>query len=152
MCFVAAEPATSEHEIDMPQRTPVTVVFDSDCVLCSYWVRFILKHEASNTVHFASSRKSVGKVLAAEFGFTPEHLDLTYVLIRDGKAFTKSDATLALLAELNAPWSWMRMFRFVPRWIRDGAYDVVARNRLKWFGQKKDCLLPTPEQRNRFLD
>ncbi|WP_420415180.1 thiol-disulfide oxidoreductase DCC family protein [Roseibium sp.] len=130
----------------------IVVVFDSDCILCSHWVRFILRHEASENVRFASSRKTFGKALADRFDFKPEDLNLTYLVVRRGQALTKSDATVILLGELKRPWSWFCVLRFIPRVIRDGIYDIVARNRLRWFGMKKDCLLPTPEQRHRFLD
>lgn len=130
----------------------VIVIFDSDCVLCSYWIRFILSHEAANNIQFASSRKPVGRKLAAQFGFRPEELDLTYLVVYQGQALTKSDASLALLGELKKPWSWFRILRFVPRPIRNSLYDVVARNRLRWFGEKENCLLPSSEQRHRFLE
>lgn len=103
-------------------------------------------------MRFASSRKSVGKSLAVRHGFKPEDLDLTYLVVQRGQALTKSDASLALLGELKKPWSWLRILRMVPRPIRDSLYDLVASNRLHWFGEKKDCFLPTPEQRHRFLD
>ncbi len=130
----------------------VIVIFDSDCILCSHWVRFILRHGASEDIRFASSRKAIGMSLAVGYGFKPEDLDLTYLVIQEGQALTKSDASLALLGEFKKPWSLFRVLRIVPRPIRDGIYDIVARNRLRWFGEEKDCLLPTPEQRHRFLD
>lgn len=134
-----------------PHR-PITIVFDTDCVLCSAWVRFLLKHERGDVFQFASSRKPVGLGLARDNGLSPEDLDLTYLVLRDGAALTKSDAGLALFAALKAPWPLLRVLRFVPRGVRDWIYDIVARNRLNWFGQKTDCLLPSPAQRDKFLD
>lgn len=136
----------------MTSKPGITMIFDSDCILCSHWVRLILRHEKSPTIHFASSRKAVGQQLASEFGYTPEDLDLTYLVILDGEAFTKSDATFVLLGELKAPWSWLCILRLIPRPVRDAFYDLIARNRLQWFGRKTDCLIPSPEQRTRFLD
>lgn len=128
------------------------MIFDTNCVLCSAWVRFLLRHERDNTLQFASSRKHVGTRLAQDHGIAPEALDLTYLVIRDGKALTKSDASLALLAELKAPWRYLTVLRIVPNCLRDWTYDVVARNRLNWFGEEQDCFLPTPAQRLKFLD
>ena len=36
--------------------------------------------------------------------------------------------------------------------MRDWMYDVVARNRYRWFGRRDACMVPTPELRARFLD
>ena len=130
----------------------ITVVFDTDCVLCSRWVRFVLRHEAMDRIYFASSRKPTGQKLAQQFGISPEDLDLTYLVIDGTEMRTKSDATLALIKELRAPWSWVYVFRVIPRPLRDALYDIVARHRLDWFGEEKDCLIPTPDQRHRFLE
>ncbi|MDC0116109.1 DCC1-like thiol-disulfide oxidoreductase family protein [Octadecabacter sp.] len=128
------------------------VIFDTNCILCSAWVRFLRRHERSDTLQFASSRKDVGIRLAQGHGISPKALDLTYLVIRDGKALTKSDASLALLAELKVPWRYLTVFRSVPKRLRDWIYDIVARNRLNWFGEEQDCFLATPAQRSKFLD
>jgi predicted DCC family thiol-disulfide oxidoreductase YuxK len=49
-------------------------------------------------------------------------------------------------------WKWSKIFMVVPRFIRDGVYSLVAKNRYKWFGKKNECWLPTPELRSRFFD
>ena len=136
----------------MSDPNTTIVVFDTDCILCSRWVKFILRHEATDNIRFASSRKPNGKKLAEEFGIHPGELDLTYVVIDGGSAHTKSSASLVLLGKLNRPWSWLRILGLVPLAIRDRIYDLVASNRLRWFGEEKDCFLPTVDQRHRFLD
>lgn len=128
------------------------MIFDTNCILCSAWVRFLLRHEKGDTLQFASSRKDVGRRLAQSHGFSADKLDLTYLVIRDGIALTKSDASLALFAELKAPWRYLRVLRVVPAPLRNWMYDFVARNRLNWFGEEQDCFLPTPAERSKFLD
>lgn len=128
------------------------MIFDTNCILCSTWVRFLLRHEKGNTLQFASSRKDVGMRLAQDHGISAQALDLTYLVIRDGKALIKSDASLALLAELKAPWWYLKVLRIVPKRLRDWTYDIIARNRLNLFGEEQDCFLPTPSQRSKFLD
>jgi predicted DCC family thiol-disulfide oxidoreductase YuxK len=136
----------------MSDENTIIIIFDTDCVLCSRWIRFILQHERTDDIQFASSRKSNGKKLAKEFGISPNALDLTYVVIDGERAHTKSNASLVILGKLNRPWSWLRILGLVPRTLRDRIYDIVARNRLQWFGEEKDCFLPSVEQRHRFLD
>lgn len=128
------------------------VIFDTDCVLCSRWIRFVLRHEASDHMRFASSRKPNGQRLAEAFGIAPEALDLTYVVIDQGRAYTRSAASLVLVRYLRRPWCWLAVLGMVPRPVRDRVYDSVARNRLRWFGAETDCFLPAADQRHRFLD
>lgn len=136
----------------MSAKSTTITIFDTDCILCSRWIRFILRNEATDSIQFASSRKPNGKRLAEKFGISPDALDLTYVVIDGERAHTKSSASLVILGKLNRLWSWLRILGLVPRTIRDRIYDIVARNRLRWFGEEKDCFLPPVEQRNRFLD
>jgi predicted DCC family thiol-disulfide oxidoreductase YuxK len=35
--------------------------------------------------------------------------------------------------------------------LRDGAYNLLAVNRYRWFGKADMCRVPTPEMRERFL-
>ena len=40
----------------------------------------------------------------------------------------------------------------VPKFIRNWIYDLVAKNRYKWFGKKLSCMIPTPELKNKFYN
>ncbi|MEM9474211.1 MAG: DCC1-like thiol-disulfide oxidoreductase family protein [Pseudomonadota bacterium] len=130
----------------MSDRDTTVIVFDTDCVLCSRWIRFVLRYEAVENSLFASSRKPAGKKLAGEFGVDPDALDLTYVVIDRGEACTKSGASLVTLRQLRPPWSWLGILCLVPRGLRDRIYDIMARNRLRGFGEKWDCFLPSRER------
>lgn len=73
------------------------------------------------------------------------------MLIADGVAHTRSDAALRIAARLNGLWPVLKILLIVPRPIRNWAYDVVAKNRYRWFGKNPACMIPTPETRGRFL-
>ncbi len=40
----------------------------------------------------------------------------------------------------------------LPSPIRDAVYNLVARNRYRWFGRRDTCMIPTPDIAARFLD
>jgi predicted DCC family thiol-disulfide oxidoreductase YuxK len=56
-----------------------------------------------------------------------------------------------MFERLGFPWSLMAVFRILPRDLRDRLYDFLARNRFRWFGRRKTCLLATPGDDDRFL-
>lgn len=62
-------------------------------------------------------------------------------LLRRGRRGVRGQSAAALAG----------VFWLVPRPLRDWLYDVVAKNRYRWFGTKTECLLPTPALRTRFL-
>ena len=129
---------------------PIPVVFDTRCILCSSWVRFLLRHEADTRLHFVGAWSSSGLAIAARYGLGPEELQKTFLVVVDGVALVRSDAGLALLDHMKAPWRWLRLLRVVPARVRDGVYDRVARNRYRWFGTRESCLVPSSDLRNRF--
>ncbi|KQT91213.1 hypothetical protein ASG60_21490 [Methylobacterium sp. Leaf469] len=126
------------------------MIFDTRCILCSRWVHFLLRHEAETRLHFIGAWSPSGLALAARYGFEPQDLQKTYLVITEGVALKRSDAGLALLGHMKPPWRWLRLLRIVPKPIRDSVYDVVARNRYRWFGTIDTCLVPDPALRDRF--
>ncbi len=127
------------------------VVFDTDCLMCSAWVHFILRHERVPSAKFVSAWSKDGLALAVKHELSPENLDQTYLVVLQGKPLIKSDATLAIIATLNAPWRWATALRLLPRPLRDWFYDRMANNRYRWFGRRDQCFLPPEGQRARFV-
>ncbi len=136
----------------MPGLPDVPImVFDTDCVLCSTAVAFILAHERDRALHFAGAWSEEGLALAARYGFTRQDLGETFLLIDGGQALTRSDAGLAVFSHLRAPWHWFGALRAVPRPLRDAVYSFVARRRYRWFGRRPDCAVVPAGERGRFI-
>jgi predicted DCC family thiol-disulfide oxidoreductase YuxK len=89
--------------------------------------------------------------LMQEFGIDPTQMK-TFVVIADGRAYVRSDAAIRVARLLRGAWKLLSMLKIIPRPIRDYAYDVVARNRYRWFGRHDACIVPTPELGKRFID
>lgn len=82
----------------------------------------------------------------------PKNNFSSFVFIEAGKAYTQSTAALKVCKYLNGLWPLCYGFMIVPKFIRDGIYNLIAKNRYKWFGKKDACMIPTPELRARFLN
>ncbi len=76
----------------------------------------------------------------------------TVILLVDGLAYERSSAVLALARYLRAPYSWIGIFKILPRAWRDSLYNYIASHRYAWFGKTDACRVPTPELRARFID
>jgi predicted DCC family thiol-disulfide oxidoreductase YuxK len=126
------------------------VIFDGVCNLCAHSVKFILHHEADQTLRFTPLQSPAGARLMSEFGIEPEQMK-TFVLIADGKAYVKSDAAIRVSRFFRDPWKLLGAIKVIPRPIRDRAYDLIARNRYRWFGRLDTCMVPTPALRARFI-
>jgi predicted DCC family thiol-disulfide oxidoreductase YuxK len=132
-----------------PQDHPI-VLFDGYCNFCSASVRFILRRDPGGVFRFAPlSSPPAARLLAGQGMAGP--LDDTIFLVESGRVYGRSEAALRIAARLRPPWSLARFLRVLPRGLRDWAYDYFARHRYRWFGRRESCMLPTPEERSRFL-
>ena len=130
-------------------KSPV-LLFDGVCNLCNASVQWVLKRDRHGIFKFAALQSETGQALLRQFGLPAENFD-TVVLIDGTRIFTRSDAPIEIVRRLGGLWPLFAVFRFVPRFMRDAAYNFVARNRYRWFGRKESCMLPRPEWKERFV-
>jgi predicted DCC family thiol-disulfide oxidoreductase YuxK len=126
------------------------IIFDGLCNFCSRSTQFILKNDKRATFRFAPVQSAEGSALLRKHGLDPTNVE-SFLLVKNDAVFLKSDAALEIAAELGLPWSLLTVFRVLPGKWRDAAYDLLARNRYRWFGRRENCFIPTPEQRSRFV-
>ncbi|WP_258098109.1 thiol-disulfide oxidoreductase DCC family protein [Marinoscillum pacificum] len=126
------------------------VLFDGVCNLCNSSVNFVIDRDRG-FFQFASLQSEAAKALLEPTSINPERLD-SIVLVEDGKVYHKSTAALKIASKLSGLWPLLSVFRILPVGFRDFFYDLIARNRYRWFGKQDACRIPTPELKDRFLD
>ena len=125
------------------------VLFDGVCNLCSRSVQFIIKRDRRGYFRFASLQSDTGKRLLAD---RPDFANAdSLVLIENGRYYRESSAVLRIARRLEGIWKLAVVGIAVPRPLRDALYRCLARNRHRWFGRRDTCMLPSAEQRKRFL-
>ena len=62
-----------------------------------------------------------------------------------------STAALRILSYLDGWERHLQLLAVVPRPLSDAIYHFMAKYRYKWFGRSEQCMIPTPELRERFL-
>lgn len=127
------------------------IVFDGVCHLCNGWVRFLLRVDARGLYRFASMQSETGRRLLRDHGLDPDDPS-SFLLLREGRARTDSDAILDVLTGLGGPWRGFGVLRLMPRALRDPAYRFIAQHRYRLFGRREVCMMPTPEIAARFVD
>ena len=126
------------------------VLFDGVCNFCNSTVNFLLKQDKNVVLKFAAFQSDAGQLLLRQYKLPPDNFD-SFILIENGKAYKSSTAGLRLYNKLPWYWKWTQIFWIVPRPIRDAVYNIIARNRYRWFGKKDSCMIPSASIRSRFL-
>ena len=136
---------TTSTEINYP-----VILFDGVCNFCNAGINFIIKQDKKKIFRFAPLQSEAGQKLLEYYGLPTEGFE-SFVLIEDGKVYQRSTAGLKVCNKLPWFWKWTQLAWIAPKFIRDGVYNFIARNRYKWFGKKDECMIPSADVRSRFL-
>lgn len=131
------------------------MLFDGQCNLCNASVQWILRRDRRARFRFASLQSRAGSAAVAAAGHHGPLPDSLVLIDAAGERLRirfRSAAVLGIAAHLGFPWSLAAAGFVIPRLLRDAAYDFIARRRLRWFGSRATCWVPTKELRARFLD
>jgi predicted DCC family thiol-disulfide oxidoreductase YuxK len=126
------------------------LLFDGVCNLCNAYVRFFIKRDPRKRLRFAPLQSETGQSILMEHGLPTDHLS-SIVFVESGLVYFNSSTVLRACGYLRFPWPVAKVFLLFPRPLRDLVYNWIARNRYHWFGKRKECFLPAPEDANRFL-
>jgi len=132
-----------------PDDWPV-IIFDGNCVLCSGFAQFVLRHDRKGEFRMMAAQTPLGQALYRHYRLNPVDFE-TNVLLEEGHAFFKSAAAIRIFTRLGFPWSLAQGFGWIPKRLLDRLYDGIARNRLRWFGSHSVCFLADPSHQDRFL-
>jgi predicted DCC family thiol-disulfide oxidoreductase YuxK len=135
------------------------LLFDGTCGFCAGSVRFVLRHDRRGTLRFAALESPFGQRVVQQH---PHLRSIDSVVWFDDsdtaatapgghRISVRSEAALRVAQYLGGFWWTVARFaRLVPRPMRDAAYDLIARHRYRL--SRPQCLLPSAEERRRFVD
>lgn len=137
------------EETEGSEHVKRIILFDGECNFCDKSVQFIIKRDPEAIFSFTSQQGEAGQQMIKKH-HAPSSVD-SIILIENDTYYLKSSAALRICRHLQGAWKLLFIFILVPYPIRDFFYNILAKNRYKWFGKKDQCTLPTPEMRKRFL-
>lgn len=136
--------------IDIPKDKKL-VLSDGVCNLCNNVVLKIIKYDKKNTFLIANLQSEVGKQITDYLKIDTKKVD-SIILYEPGVSYEiKSSAALIIMNDFGGLWFLTKIFWVFPVGFRDAVYDIIAKNRYKWFGKKESCMMPTPEIKAKFL-
>jgi predicted DCC family thiol-disulfide oxidoreductase YuxK len=133
----------------MTNQNPV-ILFDGICNLCSGWVQFLIRKDIKMKFRFAPIQSKIGQKLLHTFGLDSNNLE-TVIYLKGNDCFRESSAILEILKDLGGLWTIVFVLKLIPGALRNGLYRYIAKKRYRIFGKRTSCLMPTPENKKRFL-
>jgi len=127
------------------------IVFDGVCNFCNGAINFIIERDPNKVFVFTPMQSDIAQKYIEEFQATKVGFD-TFLLIKNGNCYYRTDAALEIAKDLAGPWYLFRIFKVLPRGLRDFFYRAFARNRYALFGRKDVCMVPTEDVKGRFLE
>ncbi len=126
------------------------ILFDGTCNFCNSTINFVIRKENTNVIKFTTLQSDKGQAVLKQFGWPTDDFK-SFLFIENDHLYSHSTGALRVCKYLKKPWKWASIFLYLPKWLRDPFYNVVAKNRYKWFGTRDTCMIPTPEIRAKFL-
>lgn len=137
--------------LNLPPNKKI-ILFDGICNLCNSAVQFIVKRDTNDVFRFVALQSTLGIEICNYIGVDPTKMD-SIILYEPGKTYYyKSDAALRIASNLGFLYSLTIVFKIIPESVRNMIYDYIAKNRYRWFGKKEECMIPTKELKDKFLE
>jgi predicted DCC family thiol-disulfide oxidoreductase YuxK len=125
------------------------ILFDGVCNLCGNSVSLLIKYDKNNIFRFAAMQTKAGENIMQEYHILNDRKSI--ILIKEGIVLYKSDAIIEIAKQITG-WPSILKYGFLfPKFLRDGMYDLIAKNRYFLFGKKDTCSTPSEKDSKRFI-
>lgn len=128
------------------------ILFDGVCNLCNDSVIKVIKNDKKNVFLFTALQSDIGQKIIHHLKIDTAKTDSIILYEPEGNYYIKSSAALRIMSKFSGLWKLTQIFRILPPAFNNIFYDLIARNRYKWFGKKDSCMIPTPDLKAKFLD
>ena len=128
------------------------VLFDGICNFCNSTVLQIIKYDKDNKLKFSSLQSDFGKKTLKSLKMEEDNLNTLIFIKNSNEVYTESTAILEIIKMLQGFPRVLLFFRIFPKKVRDFFYKKFSNNRYKLFGKKENCMIPTKELREKFID
>ncbi len=138
----------------MTQPAKHLVFYDGKCGLCDRFVQFLLKVDKNVIFVFAPLQGKTAETRLQSVCREVKEAD-SVILIENYEQMNTpliyGKAAFRVLWLLGGCWALLGWLNFLPSWIYDWGYRLVAKNRYRLFIQET-CVIPSAEHKHRFLD
>lgn len=130
------------------------VFYDGECGLCDQAVQFILRHDSQKIFDFAPLQGSTAAKMLTKLPSQMKNNDSLILIenykIQDHQFYILGKGAFRICWLLGGFWAIPGALCWLPSFLYDWGYRLVAKNRLRFF-TNASCVIPTKENQHRFL-
>jgi predicted DCC family thiol-disulfide oxidoreductase YuxK len=149
----------SEDVTGMGIEGRALLLYDGLCGVCNNAVQWVIQRDSANSFCFAPQQSALAADILSRSGIDREAMlrnNSVYLVLDAGseheRVLTQSDVTVTLLLLLGGRWRVLgKILRAVPRFARNSAYRMFARNRYRLTGQYEVCPVPSETEQMKFV-
>jgi predicted DCC family thiol-disulfide oxidoreductase YuxK len=149
----------SEDVTSDPMEGHALMLYDGLCGVCNSAVQWVIKRDHADRFRFAPQQSALAAAILSRSGIDREAMlqsNSVYLVLDAGseheRLLTQSDVTVNMLLILGGRWwVWGKMLSAVPRFARNAAYRMFARNRYRLTAQYEVCPVPSEAERMKFV-
>ncbi len=136
--------------MNLPENKKI-ILFDGICNLCNAWIRFLIKHDTNDVFRYVSIQSNLGQQIIEMLEIDVSKTDSIILYEKEKNYYIKSKAIFKITKTLGRFFLILNLFSIIPKFITDYIYELIAKNRYKWFGKKDFCSIPNKENLSKFL-
>jgi predicted DCC family thiol-disulfide oxidoreductase YuxK len=149
----------SEDVTGMEMQGRALMFYDGLCGVCNTAVQWVIQHDHADRFRFAPQQSRLAAEILSRSGIDREAMlknNSVYLVLDTGsereRLLTQSDVTVTMLLLLGGRWRVLgKILRAVPRFARNAAYRMFARNRYRLTGQYEVCPVPSEAEQMKFV-
>ena len=131
----------------MTSKKSIIVFYDAYCVMCNKSIIWLIKNDSYNLLKFSHFKSDY----AIKNHKKATKIEAISIKDENDNSLYRSDAVLYLLKKIKKlKFIWI-LGLLTPKFIRDGIYNFIAKNRYKWFGKNESCLIPDKKIKSKFI-